>query len=334
MKLILTNASGGYDVTQQVLNVTLSGDYQQCARTLEINLLVQSCQKTNGRHHPHQQGWESLVFKNGDSAALYHENKLLFAGNIESRARGSDSSVMTLTAYDGGRILKKNTDTLKAAGMTPEGVVQTLAKRYAIPLGEVASTGVKLKKNFLQRSLYDMIQSAYTTAGEQLGRKYIVRFEGEKLCVREKAQKDGIVLQTGINLLSTSVTESVENMVNQVVVVDENDNVLQTLKNDADIQRFGLAGAMLKQTGEDVTAQAKALLEDGREEQKITVQNFGNPEFLTGNSVLVRDTVTGLDGLFWIDGDVHVWKNGLYQNQLTLNFRNIMNKTDAGEEAK
>ena len=56
---------------------------------------------------------------------------------------------------------------------------------------------------------------------------------------------------------SSSATESVADMVNQVVIVDENNKVLQTLKNAADIQRYGLAQAMLKQTAEDLTAQAK-----------------------------------------------------------------------------
>ena len=332
MKLVLTNQTGGYDVTQQVQKVTLSGDYQQCARTLELSMLIQSCQRTNGRHHPHNQAWESLVFQNGDHAALYHENRLLFSGNIETRARNSESSLVTLTAYDGGRILKKNTDTIKAAGLTPEGLAQTIAQKYGIPVGEIAATGVKLKKNYIQRSLYDMLQSAYTDAGEELGKKYIVRFEGTNLCVREKVRRDTTVLESGVNLLSSSVTESVADMVNQVVIVDENNKVLQTLKNAADIQRYGLAQAMLKQTAEDLTAQAKQMLEDGREEQKITVQNFGNPDYITGNAVVLKDTVTGLSGLFWIDSDTHSWKNGLYQNRLTLNFRNLMNEKDAGEE--
>ena len=91
---------------------------------------------------------------------------------------------------------------------------------------------------------------------------------------------------------------------------------------------------MLKQSKEDLTAQAKRLLEDGREEQKITVQNLGNPKYITGDAVVVKDTVTGLSGLFWIDSDTHSWKNGLYQNKLTLNFRNLMDEKDAGTEAK
>ena len=335
MKLILTNSKGSFDISQLTQKATLSGDYQQCARTLEVCIVSQNCDKPNKDHHFYQPEWENISYKNGDHFALYHENELLFSGNIESRLKTSESSLVTLTAFDGGRILKKNTDTIKASSLTPEGLVQTLAKKYGIDLGEIASTGVKLKKNFIQRSLYDMIQSAYTTAGEQLKKKYIVRFEGTKLCIREKAQKSGMpILQSGVNLLSSSVTESVTSMVNQVVIVDENDKVLQTLKNEDDIKQFGLCQTMLKQSKENLTNQAKRLLEDGREEQKITVQNLGNPNYITGNAVVLKDSKTGLSGLFWIDSDTHSWKNGLYQNKLTLNFRNLMDEKDAGTEGK
>ena len=50
--------------------------------------------------------------------------------------------------------------------------------------------------------------------------------------------------------------------------------------------------------------------------------------------MVLKDSKTGLSGLFWIDSDTHSWKNGLYQNKLTLNFRNLMDEKDAGTEAK
>ena len=160
-----------------------------------------------------------------------------------------------------------------------------------------------------------MIQSAYTDAGEELGKKYIVRF-GAKFVRAGESAPGYHGAGTGWNLLSSSVTESVADMVNQVVIVDENNKVLQTLKNAADIQRYGLAQAMLKQTAEDFDRPGGKQMGGWPEEQKITVQNFGNPDYITGNAVVLKDTVTGLSGLFWIDSDVHSWKNGLYQNGL------------------
>ena len=48
--------------------------------------------------------------------------------------------------------------------------------------------------------------------------------------------------------------------------------------------------------------------------------------------MLLRDTGSGVSGLFWIDADTHTWKNGQYFCKLTLNFRNLLDETSAGSE--
>ena len=88
---------------------------------------------------------------------------------------------------------------------------------------------------------------------------------------------------------------------------------------------------VLKQAdGEDTASKAQKLLDENGVEQKITVNNLGNAANLTGGTVVVREPYTGLYGLFYIDGDTHTWKNGLYLNKLVLNFKNIMDEQEAG----
>ena len=45
---------------------------------------------------------------------------------------------------------------------------------------------------------------------------------------------------------------------------------------------------------------------------------------------MVREAKTGLAGVFWIDADVHTWKNNNYYAKLTLNCRNVMSAASAG----
>ena len=71
------------------------------------------------------------------------------------------------------------------------------------------------------------------------------------------------------------------------------------------------------------------MLEDSEKERSATVTNLGNPECITGNAVMIHEPFTGLDGLFYIDADTHTWKNGVYTNKLTLNFKNIMDEREA-----
>ena len=79
---------------------------------------------------------------------------------------------------------------------------------------------------------------------------------------------------------------------------------------------------------EDFTQKANKTLKSA--ERKITVTNFGGSEYITGKKVVVKEPYTGLSGVFFIDGDTHNWKNGIYTNKLTLNFENLMDERSAG----
>ena len=79
------------------------------------------------------------------------------------------------------------------------------------------------------------------------------------------------------------------------------------------------------------TAEANKILEDNGVLQKITVENLGNSANMAGGAVVVQEPYTGLYGLFYIDSDVHTWKNGQYYNKLVLNFQNLMDEKDAGK---
>ena len=84
--------------------------------------------------------------------------------------------------------------------------------------------------------------------------------------------------------------------------------------------------------GEDAGKEAQAWLEDNGLQQNLTVETLGAPRLITGGAVLLRDTGSGVSGLFWIDSDTHTWKNGQYYCKLTLNFRNLVDDTRAGSE--
>lgn len=64
------------------------------------------------------------------------------------------------------------------------------------------------------------------------------------------------------------------------------------------------------------------------------METLGDPRLIAGEAVRLRDTGSGVSGLFWIDADAHTWKNGQYFCKLTLNFRNLLDETSAGSEIK
>lgn len=312
----------GVDATALVPTVKWSGDYQQCARTLDFGLLSSS---TDSKI-------PTVTCPLGTPVQLWQENTLLFEGFVFYRQKATNSSVIDVTCFDRGIYLKKNAKAYKTTNSTPEAFTKRICADFNIPIGDLAATGVVFTRNFPGTKLYDMIQTAYTIASVKTKKKYQVGFRGAKLCVWEKnAVSNSPVLEGGVNLLDAAVTESIQNMINQVAVYSRDDQLIRTVKNDTAIDKFGLMQEVMGQVeGEDTAAKAQKLLDDNGEEQKITVNNLGNVSYITGTSVIMREAYTGLYGLFFIDSDMHTWKNGMYVNRLVLNFRNIMDEKEAG----
>lgn len=67
-------------------------------------------------------------------------------------------------------------------------------------------------------------------------------------------------------------------------------------------------------------------------QQTVSVQVLGDERLITGETVVVEEPETGLQGIFWIDADSHTWARGQYTCRLTLNCRSVMATAGAGSE--
>jgi hypothetical protein len=321
-KLSIKNSKGNYDITKLVESTTMSGDYQQCARTLGFSPVSSYTDKNI----------PVVAFELGSLVRLENDSKTLFEGFIFERQKDTGSSIINNTCYDRGIYLKRNEGTYKFKNTTPEAITRRLCSDFGIQMGSLASTGIKISRNFIGVSLYKIIQTAYTLASEQNGKHYIIRFSGSKLNVFEKKiNNETLIIEGGSNLMSASTTESISNMINQVAIYNAEDKLIGTIKDADAIKLYGLMQSYIKQSkGEDVSQKAKNLILDNGISQKISIDNLGNHACLTGGTVVVREPYTGIYGLFYIDSDIHTWKKGQYYNKLTLNFKNIMDEQEAG----
>lgn len=321
-KLLLKNSDGTFDISNLVTQITWSGDYLQCARTLEFSLVSS----------PVDRLIPVVKCDLGNAVTLMQDNRTLFEGFIVERQKSTASSTIDVTCFDRGIYLKRNRASRKFVNMTPEAITKRICADFEIDVGEAVTTGFKLSRNFLGSTLYDIIQTAYTLASAKTKKKYYITFKGSKLYVLEKKVNDEtLVIEGGSNLMDATVTESIVNMVNQVAIYDKNDKLITTVKNDEYIKLYGLMQDYIKQIdGTNAKSKAQKLLDDYGEQQKITINNLGNIANVTGGSVVVKEPYTGLYGLFYIDSDVHTWKKGLYLNKLVLNFKNIMDEKDVG----
>ena len=266
----------------------------------------------------------------GAHVAFWGEDGQLFDGFVFSVQVATNDRTSTIRCYDRGIYLNNNQGYYRFQNTTPEAVAQKLAEEFGFSLGEIAPTGHRFSRNFLGQSLYKILATAYTLASASTGDRYRIAFELDKLTVRKKQQdQETLVIRGGSNLLSASVTESIENLVNRVRVVDDSYQLVTTQEDAASIQKYGVLQQVLRQS-ENSSAEAKALLEDNGPSQKITLECVGDTRSIAGRMAAVQEPYTGLWGLFWIDSDSHTWADGIYTNKLTLNFKNIMDEQEVG----
>lgn len=274
----------------------------------------------------------------GDLVTMTDGGEKKFVGIVLQRSLGSEDSTMAFTAFDYGYYLQRNDGTYKFTGATPEEMTRLACADRGIPIAQMPHTGIPLRRKFTGVKLNQLITTAWTLASEKNGKVYAIRYTPAGLLVKERTvSTSSLVLKAASNLMNATTKEDATQMVNSVAIYDQNGNFLRRM-GDSEAQK--LCGVMEQHVtqGNDgaarADASAKKILADGKLQKTVTVNVLGDMSLLTGETVVVREGKTGLTGIFWIDADVHTWKNKNYYTKLTLNCRNVMATADAGSEVK
>ncbi|WP_313342501.1 hypothetical protein [Sedimentibacter sp.] len=322
VKMLIKNNNETIDISNMVQQKTWSGDYQQCARTLSFSLLSS----------PTDTDIPFVKGELGSIVTMIQEDRVLFEGYVFERSKSTANNTIDVVCYDRGIFMKRNKASYKFTNQTPEAITKRVCADFGINTGEIVSTGIKISRNFLGSTLYDIIQTAYTLASFETKKKYHTAFKGSLLNVSEKnVTDDTLVIKGGTNLIDATMTDSISGMINQVAIYDKNDKFIRNVKNDGLIKLYGLMQDYIRQPdGENYGDRAQELLDNNGVQQRITINNLGNIANVSGGTVIVQEPHTGLYGLFYIDSDTHTWRNGVYLNKLVLNFKNIMDEKEVG----
>ena len=324
IKLICQKATGEkIDITNLLINVTWSGDYKSCARKLEFSLISS----------PTDINIPKVDIPLMSMISFYEDDKELFRGFVYEREKSSDNS-MNFLCYDYCAKLNDIKVSYNIKSETASSIYNKFLTEYGLNKGDIAQANTKIKKVFLGTTAYDMIMTAYTEEAKKTGKKYMVYAKGDKFYSSEKGNiKLNLSFEEGKNILSSNFKESVSSMVNKVIIVDENGNKSSEVVNDEWLKTYGLFQEVYKkEENKDSNTEAKTLLNGI--EQTCSLSGFGDTTCVTGYGVQVKDTYTGLVGLFYIDSDTHTWEGGNYTIDLELNFKNIMNEVSAGQDEK
>ncbi|WP_242840856.1 NlpC/P60 family protein [Metaclostridioides mangenotii] len=310
-----------YDLTNLVEKVTWSGDYKSPSRTLDFSVFSSAVDINT----------PSLDLPVGSTVCFYHNNTELFRGMVIDRSRNSGNNSINYTCKDIGSRLVRSKYAYNFAEEKPEDIANKILKENGFIIGEILKTDYKYTKIFTQSSIYDIIMSAYTSATSKTGKKYMITTDIDKINVVEKGKtKLKVAFNEEDNLINTSFSESIDNVVNKVILIDQSGNKVNELKDDDSIKKYGLLQEIVQQQAEGASQDLKASLQDVK--KTCNLKGFGDTSCITGYGVEVKDTYTGLVGLFYIDSDKHTWTPGDYSIDLELNFQNIMDEHNDGQD--
>lgn len=321
IKLLLVNTKGKVDITELITNITWSGEYTQAARVLDFNIAVS----------PYDKNLTKVNIDLGDTVIFYVDNKEVFRGYIFTKEKSYSGNTMSFTAYDIAIYTLKNEASYNFKNVTAETVARRVLNEFGIPFENISSTGISINKKFIGVNLYSIIMSCYTTASYSNNKKYMIRSKQGKLNIIPKGDVVlAISFENGRNLLDATYSESIENMVNNVTIEDKEGQKIKDVSNKDLLNKYGRFQRVITQAdGKDETKKAQATLNGI--DSKISISGIGDITCITGAGVKVYDSYTGLKGLFYIDSDKHTWSNGEYTVNLVLNFKNLMDESEIGD---
>lgn len=306
------------EITEIITSLTTNAEYRSCSRSCSFGIV---------HGYSDERTW-IIQMEVGDTLKVIDKDKVMFQGPIWTKHKETDGTTIEFTAKDYGIYLKKNKGSYNFTNMTAEAIAQKVCGDFGIKVGSLAITGKPINRIFSGNTLYDIIMTAYTLGGGD--KKYFAKFEGDLFYVLEKGKTEAEPLENGVNLLTSSVNESLENMINRVRVYNKEDGLLKEFVDTENAELYGFMTEVIRISSADEDYTQKANKKMAGVERKISVTNFGNSTYLTGRKVTVKEPYTGLSGIFFIDGDQHTWKNGIYTNKLILNFQNMMDEKESG----
>lgn len=324
MEIYLTHDQSTRRITDILLNWSWSGDKSTLVRQLVAEIVFD---ESTGLPVPQM----------GDAVMMTDDSgNPIFDGVVLRRSAGSEETSMSFTCFDRGIYCRRNDGTYKFRDATPESITRQVCADYELPIVSLPSTGVKISRKFAGVALDKIFETVWTLATQQTEDKYAITYtpKGLLVAVRDVSERS-IVLKAESNLMDARTVEDATNIVNSVAIYDADGSFQRRVGTDDAQKLFGMMERHLTENASsdvDIDKEAQKLLDDGVMTQTVTVDVLGDLSLITGQTVVVRENKTGLQGIFWIDADVHTWKRDNYYCKLTLNCRNVISGSTAGGE--
>lgn len=312
-------AGARQDISRLVRTVTWSGSRINVARKLEIDF-------TQDDRDPQ---CPAINFDNGYTVVAADESgNLFFEGNIYRYKRNRAESNIHLVCFDHLHVMKASTMTKEFKNAAPSDIAREMCSSLGVIPGNIASAGVSVSFIANNKSGYQIIMMAYTEANKKNGKLYQPIMNGARLDVIEKGTAiANFVLDSHKNMTNSEYEESIEKIINQVAILDEQGNVTGYERQADSIQKYSAFQTVLKtDPNKNMKQEADAIFKNNKVERSGYITAIGDYRAVSSYSVQVTDGI--FNGKFWIKQDTHTFKEGQHEMKLELEFENEMNTVE------
>ena len=316
-----------YNITNACSKITWKGSASEAARCVDFDYI----------NAPYDNTVNIPSIATGDYISLEDTKEgEVFFGQIFAIERSSQTGTITFTAYDMMKHLLESTGQYNFKNLTAEAITSQVCADIQVPVRYLYTTGVNIASMICDKMrMYDIIMAAYTKAHKVTNDKYFAMIYKRGLGVyKSEWIVKNLTLSEDSNIFASSITESMDEIKNKVLIFDDKGKQIGEVKDDNSLKKFGVFQEIYsKEEGIDETTAARNLMKT-QPSQSIKISAIGDINCLSCYFVEVKDTATGLSGKYWISSDSHIFENGTYKMDLELRFDSLMDTKEAQEEEK
>ncbi|MBR1727947.1 MAG: hypothetical protein IJ728_00240 [Selenomonadaceae bacterium] len=307
------------DFTAYVVRATWSGNLSEAGRKLEFEIVY--TKKDDKFTNIQIDVGARIQMKYQDAGG---SEFLLFEGNIFFRDRDSSTYTMSFIAYDNLIYLAKSEMQAKFSNMTASAIIQQVCSTLGVTVGTLHSDLDKTC-DFVADPMTgtEIINRALNVVKTWTGWRYkmVMVDNGGGQQVLNVVRADEVIEEFQItdktNLLTAKHGESIEDMVNQVQIVNDQGDATGYIKLSDEISKYGLLQKVYKFDSKQNTEQAaKLLLQKKKEHSSLSA--LGSIQCISGYAIEVQEEQ--IKGKFMIMSDSHRIENNQHYMDLTLDY--------------
>ena len=316
-----------YDITDFITKYVWSGDTEQAARKLEIEIEYTTQNK--------DAGFVGLDLKLGGFLSLYYAEDIasgqaeIFEGRIFFRKRNTNSFTFTFTAYDNLIYLAKSKVQMVFDNVTVSDAIKQVCNEIGISVADNIPQ-INTTVNFIasEKSCTEVFRMLFEktkadTTNNPNGQDYtVICINGNINIIKKGEQIEGYTISDEIDIDESEHSESIEDMVNRIKAVDDSGNICQVFTINDDVIHYGMIQDIHKiqppKEGETVNDIKMAKSRLKRLKNESSIRAIGNIQCITGYAVEVQEEQ--LKGKFFIKSDMHSFSNNMHIMNLTLEY--------------